>query len=586
MRLALCLLFSLSVAAKPPELPRPNQTWTTLKADEFTFVSNASDSVTTNVASQLLRMRAAVGEITHLRVRSTTPMTVFVFANERSFAPFRDATFGPNSENITGIFLSNEGGNFILLRGDAASGVDRVVFHELTHYFVRNTLTALPMWLNEGIAEYYSTFDADGGDVSVGRPIADHVRWLQGQPMIPLQDLFGVDRNSALYNESSHRGAFYAESWAMVHYLMLGKPERRAQFSEFLRLMTQMPFDDAYTRAFGDVTYAKLERELRLYVTQKAFSFTKFSLNDVDVTDIDAPVELTRDELLYSLGHLLAYAADNPSDAKPFLAEALKINPSHAGSYADMGRLYDDAGDKAQADAAFGKAVQLGSNDARIYVQYGRRILEKEPLKARDAFRKAAQLDPNLASAWTGLGETYVVTGSFDKDEGIAALEKSLALVPGDIATAFDLAQLYAISGRRAEAAKLVDGVLARSGDARMRDQAQEVLLLADAREVDRLLQSNQVEEGTALARTILAKTKNQALIAQLNAVIAQADEFTVMRAAVQALNDAISKANAGKYAEALDIVDRVLPVITDAEVEKQARTFRDEVTKRMGRKK
>ena len=41
---------------------------------------------------------------------------------------------------------------------------DRVVYHELTHSFVKNTVANVPLWLSEGIAEYVSV-----------RPDPDHV---------------------------------------------------------------------------------------------------------------------------------------------------------------------------------------------------------------------------------------------------------------------------------------------------------------------------------------------------------------------------------------------------------------------------
>ena len=59
----------------------------------------------------------------------------------------------------------------------------------------------------------------------------DRLLWLRDERLIPLQDLFAVDRDSPIYNETSRRGAFYAESWGLLHYLMQGNEERRAQFS-------------------------------------------------------------------------------------------------------------------------------------------------------------------------------------------------------------------------------------------------------------------------------------------------------------------------------------------------------------------
>jgi hypothetical protein len=74
-------------AARQPELPRPNETWITLQADEFHFVSNASERDALDIARDLLRMRAAIRTVTKLKVRSSLATTVFIFANARGFVP-------------------------------------------------------------------------------------------------------------------------------------------------------------------------------------------------------------------------------------------------------------------------------------------------------------------------------------------------------------------------------------------------------------------------------------------------------------------------------------------------------------------
>ena len=75
-----------------------------------------------------------------------------------------------------------------------------------------------------------------------------------------------MDEHSPEYNETSRRGGFYAESWALVHYLISGNPERRQQAAEYLRLaQAGTPPDQIFAKAFG-ADPAALERELRAYV--------------------------------------------------------------------------------------------------------------------------------------------------------------------------------------------------------------------------------------------------------------------------------------------------------------------------------
>jgi len=588
--LVLLTLF-ITVGATALDLPRANEKWITLRVDEFEIVSNASPSATTDIAEDLLRMRAAVGKVTRLNVRSPLPTKVFIFANERSFAPYREVVFGRDADNISGIFLGGENGNFILLQGGSQNGVDRIVFHELTHYFVKNTVAGLPLWVNEGIAEYYSTFKTFGDEVHIGRPIDDHVLWLRGKALIPLRDLISVDRDSKIYNERSRQGVFYAESWALLHYLMLGSEERRGQLTTYLALIAaHRPADEAFTAAFG-VTYAQMEVELRGYVRRNAFQYTRYSLRDLAMSDVQKPEPMTYAAVVFQMGHLLANSPPaNAGVAEQFLAEALKANPANAAAHADVGRLHDLAGRRREAEESYQRAAQLGSTDPEIYLLYGSSVISRlgdeveipmaDVQKARALFTRSAELDPNSARAWAGIGATYAASTESPMD-GIAALQKSLALAPGNQEAAFYLVQLYSRSGRRADALQLIDTIITPAGDREMIARSQESLLMADMLEVESLANADKLPEAVALAKTIIARTTNPALAEHVRKMIASLEEFDATGHAIAALNDAVTKANEGRYAEALAIVDNALPAITDPEMLEKAKELRNEVAER-----
>jgi len=597
MRRALVLFsFFVSLQAAALELPRANEKWITLRVDEFEIISNASPAATTDIAENLLRMRAAVGQVTQLNVRSTLPTKVFIFGSERSFAPYRDLAFQRKAENITGVFLGGDTGNFILLQSGSPRGVDAVVYHELTHYFVKNTVAGLPVWAGEGLAEYYSTFQISGDDVQIGLPVTEHVRWLRSEKLIPLNELFAVDHDSPIYNETSRRGVFYAESWALMHYLM-DDNERRAQFARFLGLVgAHKPLQEAFETAFA-TTYAKMEQDLRAYVRRYAFNYSKYSLSQLTVPDVPKPEPLTYAAYVYQLGDLVAHSdPDSGPLAEQFLGEALKADPANAGAHADLGWLHDLAGRAQDAEAAYQRAVQLGSSDPQIYLLYGSSIIRRlaktgarpsneELVKTRRLFERSAQLAPQSARAWAGIGATYV--GSTDPSApGIAALQKSLALTPGDEEAAFNLVQLYAREGRRADAVKLIDRVIAPAGDRDLLTRAREALVMADLHDMESLANEGKVKEALVIARAALEKTTNPALVEHLRSTIASMETWDAADSAANALNDAVAKANGGKYAEALAIVDGLLPSITDPDILEKAKQFRDQVAERANRGK
>ena len=99
-----------------------------------------------------------------------------------------------------------------------------IIFHEYTHLLVENTFENAPVWFNEGLAEYYSTFSiTDDQNVVVGNPGQRTCHLLRDKKMLPLRTLFEVDYKSAHYNEKNKQSIFYAQSWALMHYLLVGK---------------------------------------------------------------------------------------------------------------------------------------------------------------------------------------------------------------------------------------------------------------------------------------------------------------------------------------------------------------------------
>jgi Flp pilus assembly protein TadD len=587
--LVLALFVAATLSAAQPQLPPPNEKWLTLQADEFEFISNASPAKTLDIARNLLRMRAAIGQITTLKVRSASPTTVYIFAGERTFGPFRDAVLQRKSDNIVGVFAKAKIANFILMRSDT-EWVDHTVYHELTHHFVENTTSGLPLWFSEGIAEYYSTFGTTGTAVNIGRPLAEHVLWLRGQALIPLRELFATKSDSPNYNEGTRQGVFYAQSWALFHYLMADNA-RRVQLARFLALLDSgKSVDDAFDAAFA-MKYAQLEKDLRNYVRQKSFTYTTYKLDDLAIQEPPNPQPMTREAILYALGHLLAWSGTaNAAAADTFLSESLKTNAANASAHADRGRLLDAIGRQDEADAAYARAIELGSTDPGVYLYAGASLYERfvgreiaeipeeEVLRVRDLFHRSTELDPSSAQAWAGFGATYVGAMG-DLTPGIRALEKSLTLRPADEEAAFNLVQLYEHAGRADDAARVFRTTLEGSSDPELVRRARELLLMADVRKVETLMRAEQPHEALVLARSILARATEPELRDHLSGLIGELEKFDDWKRITDGLRDATKKAGDGKHAEALAILDGILPSITDPVMLAEAQKFRTQIT-------
>src|SRR5262249_5651505 len=135
--------------------------------------------------------------------------------------------------SIAGYANGREDGNVIVMLRASDDATRHTVFHEYTHLIVGSALRSIPIWANEGLAEYYATFElsADGRQAVVGGPIATHVVLLR-QRFLPLAELLAT--TASLYDESDRRSIFYAESWALVHFIVSDVPDGKALLSRYL----------------------------------------------------------------------------------------------------------------------------------------------------------------------------------------------------------------------------------------------------------------------------------------------------------------------------------------------------------------
>src|SRR6185369_474229 len=246
LTLSLCLLLAVSqyapVAAK--------DTWVSVRTKNFLLIGNAGEKDIRKVGLKLEQFREVFTRLfPKMRFNTPVPTTVVVFKSDSSYAPFKP---GPN---IAGYFQPGPDVNYITLTTEVRGQQDpfSVIFHEYTHLLVENTFKEIPLWFNEGLAEYYSTFSiTDDQKITLGAPIGNHVFLLRESKMLPLRTLLEVDHKSPYYNEKNKQGIFYAQSWALMHYLIIGKEGKVEQLSKFIELVgAQMPLDQAFQQAFG-----------------------------------------------------------------------------------------------------------------------------------------------------------------------------------------------------------------------------------------------------------------------------------------------------------------------------------------------
>ena len=181
------------------------------------------------------------------------------------------------------------------------------------------------------MAEFYSTFQADfrDGKSLIGRAPA-RVETIRGEQLLPLSQVLTSEGGVQFKRDPTTVQRFYAQSWALVHYLQMADGgKRRGQLTTYLKLLEAgRSVNDAFKEAFV-TTFDELQRELQAYIGRTTFPA---SLVDAGVLAFAPAVEsMTEADARYIQGDLL-FKTGAANDANEEFTKVLALDPTHAGA--------------------------------------------------------------------------------------------------------------------------------------------------------------------------------------------------------------------------------------------------------------
>ena len=221
------LVILVSIAASARE---KQDTWLQVTSPHFTVYSNASEKDARQTADQLERMRLVFHTAFPKLTENGVPIVVLALKDGQSFRALEPEEYLAKGQlELAGLFLRAPDKNYVLLRLDARGAHPyAAVYHEYTHLLL-SPAESLPLWLNEGLAEFYQNTDIHEKDVWLGEPSRESLYVLRQNQWLPLPVLFAVDHNSPYYHEENKGSIFYAESWALTHYLLVTDFQKKTQ---------------------------------------------------------------------------------------------------------------------------------------------------------------------------------------------------------------------------------------------------------------------------------------------------------------------------------------------------------------------
>lgn len=418
-------------ADEPDADPLLSKHWFVARTAHFEAFSCGTTQAVAKVAGRLEQFREAYGLLAGAQAVASPPIIVMAFPDHKSMEPYL-ALYQGQPANLTAFFLHGSDENLIVLPLSGYGSLESI-FHEYAHLLLRHNDRIWPLWLDEGMAEIYSTFELAGPHgIRFGQPIARHLRLLAQTQFMPLAELFATTHDSPNYNEREHQGIFYAESWLLTHYLMLGNPAHKAHFGQLTALLRQgQSPEGAFTNAFRTSLDA-MENQLHAYLQRDQFSPLFMNVTaDLSAPQPMATRGLAPPEVYFRLGDQLLRVG-RPEAAQELFERASRIAPKSPLPFEGLGLV---AAERKQPEAAvslLGEALQRGSKSFLAHYLYA---------------SQKYQLTGDADGRHTHLPE--------DTAEPIRMeLEKSLALMPDFSRAHYLLGFLELVQGRDAVAAE------------------------------------------------------------------------------------------------------------------------------------
>ena len=161
------------------------------------------------------------------------PIVINVFQSRRSYQEFV-ARIAPAGKERRALFIQSEthGSVYAYLHSDVMTDLR----HETTHAILHSSLPFVPLWLDEGLAEYFEVVSENR--VS-GNP---HLRRTKLDARLILTWRPNLTKLESVRDQSAMTARNYRESWAWVHFLLHGPDAAHSTLTQyFVRVAAHDP---------------------------------------------------------------------------------------------------------------------------------------------------------------------------------------------------------------------------------------------------------------------------------------------------------------------------------------------------------
>lgn len=207
----------------------------TFRVAQFVFIADFELNHEDSIFHDLAFMRERIYKDLKLPP-SNTLVQVYLFQTRELYDRYMSAKY-PDLPKRRAFFVAQPravgGTEDLLVYTFWGDRIRQDLRHELTHAVLHGVLKDVPLWLDEGLAEYFESGpDADGLHPT-------HLEYLRTKAADSFKpSLAHLEQLSQVQQMSSKE---YREAWAWVHFMMHSRPETKAILLDYVRQLRTNP---------------------------------------------------------------------------------------------------------------------------------------------------------------------------------------------------------------------------------------------------------------------------------------------------------------------------------------------------------
>jgi tetratricopeptide (TPR) repeat protein len=455
--------------------------WVEIRTTHFIVASDGGEKTALRFANQFETLfRVFQATMPNARVTNGIPVRLLVARDGQSFARMApEFPYDKKRDQPPALIATGSEKTYIGIRANVGGRFPFAdIFKTYAREIVKRSYRNLPPWLEEGFSTIYAGVTFTDRGVRLERPDPEDLSVLFESPLLPLDLVFHVDRNSGYYSPGDTQSVYFAESRVLVHFLIVDPRISGSKSMERYIAAVQSGTDSlqAARDAFGDLN--QLQTRFSAFVNEMKGAPTDIPVSGGNESGsaprtLSAPeIEARRSDFLSLRGRM--------DDAQGDLEEAINTEPSLAEAEQSLGFLLLKKRNLDDAEKHFQHAVQLDPKDALNFYGQGLVAMAKsgisgQPAAAISALEKAATLNPDFAEIWYNLALIYS-----QKDEtlqkALAASQHATSLAPGNSNYQLQLASIQNEMGHPDEARKTAAMVQGSTDDKNTAKKAAELV--------------------------------------------------------------------------------------------------------------